>query len=172
MSQAEKQLELKEAATKRKIQALKQQLLASRSVRQPKERQPQTAPVSNTTGPEQTHTKLIPGATRDSIVVKAGISPHLGQSESPFGRNAINNFMEQVRSVHRSPQATHSHQVEQSAKPTPLKKSLPKLALPEAVKETEYMTAIQKQKARVSRIRRCIVAATVIQRAWRHYKHK
>lgn len=45
-----------------------------------------------------------------------------------------------------------------------------KLTLPEEIKETEYMSAIQRQKARVSRIRRCIVAATVIQRAWRDYK--
>ena len=44
-----------------------------------------------------------------------------------------------------------------------------KLTLPEEIKETEYMSALQRQKARVSRIRRCIVAATVIQRAWRDY---
>ena len=44
--------------------------------------------------------------------------------------------------------------------------------LPE-IKETEYMTAVQKQKVRVNRIRRCMIAATVIQRAWRrrHSKH-
>jgi len=47
----------------------------------------------------------------------------------------------------------------------------PRLTLPEEIKETEYMTAIQRQKARVSRIRRCIAAATVIQRAWREYKY-
>ena len=46
----------------------------------------------------------------------------------------------------------------------------PRLTLPEEIKETEYMTALQRQKARVSRIRRCIAAATVIQRAWREYK--
>ena len=45
-----------------------------------------------------------------------------------------------------------------------------KLTLPEEIKETEYMTALQRQKARVYRIRRCIAAATVIQRAWRIYK--
>ena len=48
-------------------------------------------------------------------------------------------------------------------------KSRQKLTLPEEIKETEYMSALQRQKARVSRIRRCIVAATVIQRAWRDY---
>lgn len=48
----------------------------------------------------------------------------------------------------------------------------PRLTLPEEVKETEYMTAIQRQKVRVSRIRRCIIAATVIQRAWREYKQR
>lgn len=48
----------------------------------------------------------------------------------------------------------------------------PRLTLPEEVKETEYMTAVQRQKVRVSRIRRCIIAATVIQRAWREYKQR
>jgi len=45
-----------------------------------------------------------------------------------------------------------------------------KLTLPEEIKETQYMTAVQRQKARVNRIRRYMVAATVIQRAWRR-KH-
>ncbi len=47
-----------------------------------------------------------------------------------------------------------------------------RLSLPDEVKETEYMTALQRQKARVSRIRRCIVAATIVQRAWRGHKEK
>ena len=51
-------------------------------------------------------------------------------------------------------------------------RSCQKLTLPEEIKETEYMSALQRQKARVSRIRRCIVAATVIQRAWRDYKKR
>ena len=45
-----------------------------------------------------------------------------------------------------------------------------KLTLPKMVKETEYMTAVERQKVRVAKIRRCMVAATVIQRAWRHHK--
>jgi len=45
-----------------------------------------------------------------------------------------------------------------------------KLAVPDMVKETEYMSALNKQKARVSRIRRAIHAAEVIQKAWRKYK--
>ena len=53
---------------------------------------------------------------------------------------------------------------------THVQKCHQKLTLPEEIKETEYMSAIQRQKVRVSKIRRCIVAATVIQRAWRNYK--
>ena len=46
-----------------------------------------------------------------------------------------------------------------------------KLTPPKAlVKETEYMSEVQKQRARVSRIRQCIAAATVIQRAWRQHR--
>ena len=45
-----------------------------------------------------------------------------------------------------------------------------KLAVPDMVKETEYMSALNKQKARVSKIRRAIHAAEVIQKAWRRYK--
>ena len=56
-------------------------------------------------------------------------------------------------------------------KTTPLStKRTEKLTLPEEMKESEYMTAVQKQKCRVTRIRRCIVAATVIQRAWRRHR--
>ena len=47
-----------------------------------------------------------------------------------------------------------------------------KLTLPKEVKEREYMTTLQRQKARVSKIRRCMVAATVIQRAWRDYRQR
>ena len=54
----------------------------------------------------------------------------------------------------------------------PSSRSHQKLTLPEEIKETEYISALQRQKARVSRIRRCIVAATVIQRAWRDYKKR
>ena len=45
-----------------------------------------------------------------------------------------------------------------------------RLTLPDEIKETEYMSAVQRQRARVSRIRRCIAAATVIQRAWREHR--
>ena len=47
-----------------------------------------------------------------------------------------------------------------------------RLAVPDTIKETEYMSAVTKQKARVSKIRRAIQAAIVIQRAWRKYKQK
>ena len=46
------------------------------------------------------------------------------------------------------------------------------LRLPEEMKEKEYMSAVEKRRARVSRIRRCIAAATVIQRAWRMHKER
>ena len=66
--------------------------------------------------------------------------------------------------------------VEHNAEPRPNivnvnSESRARLTLPEEIKETEYMTALQRQRARVSRIRRCIVAATVIQRTWKIYKH-
>lgn len=59
---------------------------------------------------------------------------------------------------------------QQSSKAAPRANTLIKLTLPEEIKETEYMSALQRQKARVSRIRRCIIAATVIQRVWRNYR--
>ena len=77
----------------------------------------------------------------------------------------------------------HEKTVNQESSPSPVttpstktdvprSRSRQKLTLPEEIKETEYMSALQRQKARVSRIRRCIVAATVIQRAWRDYTDK
>ena len=76
----------------------------------------------------------------------------------------------------RKPPENHDHKMTSTTGNTSNLKSAvsarPKLTLPEEIKETEYMTALQRQKARVSRIRRCIVAATVIQRAWREHKLK
>ena len=45
-----------------------------------------------------------------------------------------------------------------------------KLTVSKEVKETGYMTEVQRQRVRVSRIRRCIASATIIQRAWRQYR--
>ena len=53
---------------------------------------------------------------------------------------------------------------------TPKSVTKQRLAVPDTVKETEYMSAVSKQKARVSRIRKTIQAAIIIQRAWRKYK--
>ena len=47
-----------------------------------------------------------------------------------------------------------------------------KLSVPEEKRELEYQSSLQKQKARVARIRKCISAATIIQRAWRLYYSK
>ena len=54
--------------------------------------------------------------------------------------------------------------------PQSQKQQRPRLTIPEEARETEYMGAVQRQRARVSRIRRCIAAATLIQRAWRKYR--
>ena len=48
----------------------------------------------------------------------------------------------------------------------------PRLAISKEGRETEYMTAVQRQRDRVSRIRHCIAAATLIQRTWREYREK
>ena len=54
---------------------------------------------------------------------------------------------------------------------SPSNPQVSKSAQPE-VKEKNFMSAAQQQRERVARIRLAMKAATVIQRAWRKYKHK
>ena len=65
----------------------------------------------------------------------------------------------------------YRHNSRESRKPESEKQmKQQRMPLPEEVKEREYMSAVQQQRLRVSRIRRCIAAATVIQRAWRLHR--
>jgi hypothetical protein len=98
--------------------------------------------------------RLITAASTDTMT-----NPHIGsRQETKRLEKAVN------KESSPPPMTTPSTKTD-----TPRSRSHQKLTLPEEVKETEYMSALQRQKARVSRIRRCIVAATVIQRAWRDY---
>ena len=105
---------------------------------------------SNVAPTPETHAKPSHSAHPPTVQVRQTVSDDKASRKEPLARNKP--------SLECSKSTTKSL-------PLPVK-----LTLPEEIKETEYMTAIQRQKARVSRIRRCIVAATVIQRAWRHYR--
>lgn len=72
----------------------------------------------------------------------------------------------EVTTTTQSTSSTSSPNDRVNSKPV----SRQRLAVPDTIKETEYMSAVTKQKARVSRIRKAIQAAVVIQRAWRKYK--
>ena len=221
----EKQLELKEASTRRKILALKQQLQGG-------SKPPSTAPAKPSTHTAALPSKgSIPSSKSDQLL--ATIQPQLGtyrekpshwSESSSVQTNIVHSTMmpthrpshdtsdvpsnkltqkvtSRIRSDitkrhtpsqleissdsvtiqstpnDRSDPATASNKKSQASgstngnPPTPQSRTLrQKLTLPEEIKETEYMSAVQRQKARVCRIRRCIVAATVIQRAWRDYK--
>lgn len=215
MSQMEKQLELKEVSTRRKILALKQQLLAGRNTTDSRPHTddslqarsqstqsfsaPQAESRQETNNHLHTTTNSQGNSNERTAVTHSAITPQLRYDpESPLSRirttdsrteetqssQTPNSRTAQPDSSHniiKSPE--HSLRVETSRKvirtpdkidaresPTVIKSPPVKLTLPDEVKETEYMTAIQRQKARVSRIRRCIVAATLIQRAWRTHK--
>ena len=47
-----------------------------------------------------------------------------------------------------------------------------RLVIADDQRETSYMNTIRLQRSRVLKIRRCIAAATLIQRAWRKYKQR
>ena len=98
------------------------------------------------------------------------LAPHTlsSKSDPPFNNKKETKLID-TKVVNQVP-STSSMTSPSSRTPRP--NSRQKLTLPEEIKETEYMSALQRQKARVSRIRRCIVAATVIQRAWRDYTDK
>ncbi len=208
----EKQLELKEASTRRKILILKQQLLAGHNTTssrphtddslQARSQSTQPLSIPQAESRQETndhlHTTHLHTTTNfqgnSSTASHSTITPQLQYDpESPLSRNwttgsrteenqsslTHHSRTAQPDSSQKSPE--HSLRVETNRKgihtpdkinATTVKSSPVKLTLPDEVKETEYMTAIQKQKARVSKIRRCIVAATLIQRAWRTHKQK
>ena len=232
ISQMEKQLELKEASTRRKILALRQQLQSG-------SKPPATAPEKRSMS-TSTMSEAIPMSKSDQTVLssntqkfhKTEMATSLNNSPlqtPPTVQSTISTSGQGTRetyTLHRSnskrtkesahgpiefskvspspvinrltpdsiidphniignKQETKLHEktVNQESSPSPVttpstktdvprSRSRQKLTLPEEIKETEYMSALQRQKARVSRIRRCIVAATVIQRAWRDYTDK
>ena len=96
------------------------------------------------------------------------LTPHTSKTDPPI-KNEQETKLVDTKVVNQVPS---SSAVTSPSPKTRRPKSRQKLTLPEEIKETEYMSALQRQKARVSRIRRCIVAATVIQRAWRDYTNK
>lgn len=103
---------------------------------------------------------------------KAGLSEKRGRltphnSSEPTKHSPSSHTQVLVVQSTTAPTSTSSKSVPLGG---PQQPSKARLTLPEEVKETEYMTALQRQRARVSRIRRCIVAATVIQRAWRAHR--
>lgn len=225
MSQKEKELELKEATTRRKILALKQQLLAGRTNHQAHKDDVRAASQSNhhiktlTSPKDDSRAKTVPEPTRQQLQTAAEPTRRQHQTAAEPSRqqhhvttasglsrcthsqydpeSPLSNMKPAVLSSPMdSNQTSTTRQSDSVSKPmvdisrvesdrraleTPRKdsplgntKSSPpvRLTLPEEIKETEYMSAVQRQKARVSRIRRCIVAATLIQRAWRNYKQK
>ena len=227
LSQMEKQLELREASTRRKILALKQQLqsgtkppsTAPADFEKPSSRRATTSkdssppvpssksayvmlstesdnqklsrfhdsPIQSLHEPHVRHNSLTKPDVKDGKEwttnanvallqqqnrekVTQSINAHDSTSSSStmskdIGGNKLKTNTSNKHNVQPESTPDNSH-VRCSHKKT----FRQKLTLPEEIKETEYMSAVQRQKARVSRIRRCIVAATVIQRAWRDYK--
>ena len=223
----EKQLELKEANTRRKILALKQQLQSGN-------KPPLTAPAKQSVHTVSTPVDVkahIPTSKSEQVILspnrqqlRTDESSHFNDSptQMPHLQDAVSTSMQEnnktqaelriqqasertkqsVLAENNNPSPTQitraspnivktdpssnkevtNSSTQQAASQvltispvsscskTPQPKSRQKLTLPDEIKETEYMSAIQRQKARVSRIRRCIVAATVIQRAWRDYR--
>ena len=232
VSQMEKQLQLKEASTRRKILALKQQLLSGN-------KPPPTAPAKsspNNTLPTNYIKASVPSSKSDEIHlssqsrtekklpqfikqspvpslhephmrgississhvkpatvetttkevlsqriterVKRQLSPTVesnskvgGTSQTVSGNKPTTTAAEKIKPKQNVTEKVRQEGVKFSSTQSREKVPHQKLTLPEEIKETEYMTALQRQKARVSRIRRCIVAATVIQRAWREYRN-
>ena len=81
-------------------------------------------------------------------------------------KKKVNNLTETKSCANSSSNDT----IAKAAPPNPKPTTRQRLAVPDTIKETEYMSAVTKQKTRVSKIRRAIQAAIVIQRAWRKYK--
>lgn len=211
ISQMEKKLELKEASTRRKILALKQQLLAGRNATAPSRLQADTILESLSQSQSQQVAKSPIQAAKNHLYQPSSAGAASSQTtrtttsystptsqvqynpENPVSHTWTNKSKNTLflsseidvsKTAHtdvsspkpanlskhalKSETTKHSLHTPCNANESPTVQSPPvKLTLPEEVKETQYMTAVQRQKARVSKIRRCIVAATLIQRAWR-----
>ena len=214
-------MELREAATRRKIQALKSQLGhhsaedgESRTPRKDSPHQPKmqkTAPFKQQNMPQSS-----PDGDPSRTAPKGHMTPparepndHMTPHKTPTSSH-MTSLQNQVISPasHMTSPANHG----QNATATPPKDSQPvgyvvspasytilpatdhktppmstpaaqkghitssppaeKLTVPVEAKETEYMSEVQKQRARVTRIRKCIAAATAIQRAWRKHRSR
>jgi len=101
---------------------------------------------------------------------KQATSPCKNDTPAPIDKSTNDGIENDLRSTDTQVTATTDNTTTATLQCNPVMKN--RLAVPDTVKETEYMSALNKQKARVSRIRRAIHAAEVIQKAWRKYKQK
>lgn len=134
---------------------------------------PQTGHLTPSTGhmtPQTGHVTPLSGH----------MTPSTGHMTPSTGHTTLSTSHTTPSTGHMTPQTRHmtpltpstGHVTPSTGHMTSPSPTRAKLTLPEEVKETEYMSAVQKQRVRVSKIRRCIVAATVIQRAWRQRRNQ
>lgn len=183
VSQAEKQLQLREAATKRKLLALKQQQLNS-SLSPTSEAAPPTSPR---------HTHCTPINSPPSTVTSPQSPSHYQQIHSPPLTTSLESQPDSPTHSAEGGQRSSSTRNGMSAlkarlmasqesnrsKPTASSsggyggrgEDVKGSVFPRSEgKEVEFMLAAQRQKERVERIRMAMHAAQVIQQAWRRYR--
>ena len=181
-SQAEKQLELREAATKRKLLALKQQLVTS--VSPTLETAPpisphhthctlddtRPTPVSSPQSPS--HYQLHSPPTATPLISSPDTpSQAAGVQSSTSTRNGLSAL--KARLMVSQDSSWRKHTASGSGGRSGRKEDVKDSTLTSTErKEVEFMSVAQRQKERVERIRRAMQAALVIQQAWRKYKSR
>ena len=215
-SQVEKKLELREAATRRKLLALKQQFSNAQTVTHhlstssppasslsPSSQQNQSGigPVTPTLSPSDTPTRgelrsgpsapISPPTSTSTHITTHRISTTQSLPSTSVSDHSTSRSRPDTPFL--SPTDTPSHSSSHTGPATPtlsptytpthstsrnglaalrerLQVTSPNSEKTEENKETQFLSQCQRQQERVSRIRRAMAAATVIQRAWRRYK--
>lgn len=185
VSQAEKQLQLREVATKRKLLALKQQQL-NNSMSPTSEPDPPTSPRHTHCTPIDSPPSTVTSPQSPSHYHPVHSPPHTtplkSQPDSPThsaegaqrnsstrnGMSALKARLMASQESNRS-KPTASSSGGYGGRREDVKGNV---FPPSEGKEAEFMLAAQRQKERVERIRMAMHAAQVIQQAWRRYRAK
>ena len=183
MAQIEQQLALKEAATRRKLQAFKEQLKWQKETSktsptpQPPLHHHHTHHTQTEKQRERERTLSVERETKDrlsSLRLKLSSSKETSSSDNKIASESANPKRLPISDEHREKTKDRLSSLRGTSKEAIVSESAsPKrLAISDEYRERQFVSAASRHKSRVDRIRRAMKAASTIQRAWKRYKKK
>ncbi|KAI6659298.1 Kinesin-like protein KIF6 isoform X2 [Oopsacas minuta] len=173
--QFEQQLELKEAATRRKLLALKQQLKGNITINE--------LPTKSQSLPNTSYSLDREIQNIDSEKIRNGPDSHNDATPNPSSNSEFQ-FTPQPPSKQRKSEISKPSPIfriesntqsknEINSKPMDITIQKTKIEVKTKIsQERAYMSAVQSNRTRVEKIRKVMSAAIVIQRYWRLYKNR